>query len=127
MAARESRRRGGFTLVEVLVSLSLVASVGVAATGAALALAALTARARAEAVALELASAKIEELVASPADRRDEGFDEVLAGAVRVTRMWRVGRGDPEPSLTRIEVTARWQDPELTMLILAAVAPGGGT
>jgi prepilin-type N-terminal cleavage/methylation domain-containing protein len=118
------RRRHGFTLVEVLVSLSLVASVGVAATGVGLALSTLTARARAEAVALELASAKIEELAATPAAERADGFDEVATGAVPVTRMWRVAAGDPEPSITRLEVTARWKDAELVFLTLVAVTPG---
>jgi prepilin-type N-terminal cleavage/methylation domain-containing protein len=114
----------GLSLVEVLVALSLVASAGAAATGAGVALVALTARARAEAVALELASAKIEELAAAPAAARSDGFDEVVAGAVRVARMWRVTASDPAPTLARIEVTARWEDPELVVLVLVALAPG---
>jgi prepilin-type N-terminal cleavage/methylation domain-containing protein len=113
----------GFTLAEVLVALSLVASAGVAATGTGLALTALTARARAEVVALELAGAKIEELSAKPSEERGNGFDEIEEDAVRVTRMWRVWTGDPEPGLKRLEVTARWRDPQLNILTLVAVSP----
>lgn len=129
MSRRSPRRshRGarprGFTLIEVLVALSLVASAGVAATGAGLALTALVARARAEVVALSLAAAKIEELLAMPAAGRSDGFDEVEQSAVRVKRMWHVSDGDPEPGLARLEVTARWEDPQLTVLTLVAVAP----
>lgn len=105
------------------MALSLVASAGVAATGAGLALTALVARVRAEVVALSLAAAKIEELLAMPAAGRSDGFDEVEQSAVRVKRMWHVSDGDPEPGLARLEVTARWEDPQLTVLTLVAVAP----
>ena len=120
---RRLARSRGLTLVEVLVAISLVASVGVAATGTALALTALVGRARAEVVALSLAAEKIEELMARPADDRRDGFDEVAQSGARVTRMWRVTSGDPEPGLTRLEVSARWRDPQLTVLTLVAVAP----
>jgi prepilin-type N-terminal cleavage/methylation domain-containing protein len=112
----------GLSLVEVLVSLSLVASIGVAATGLGVALAALATAARAEAVGLALASEKLEELIATSPELRGDGFDEVERSGVRVVRQWRVATGDPEPELSRLEVTARWDRPELTVLVLAALA-----
>jgi hypothetical protein len=42
---------------------------------------------------------------------------------IDVARVWRVRGDDPAPGLTRVEVTARWSAPELTLLTLVAVAP----
>lgn len=106
----------------MLVALSLVASIGVAATGLGIALASLATAARAEAVGLALASEKLEELIAAAPDRRGDGFDEVERSGVHVVRQWRVATGDPEPDLARLEVTARWERPELTVLVLVALA-----
>lgn len=114
---------GGFTLVEVLAALGLVASLGVAALSVAGTLAAMLQIARAEAVGLALAAEKLEDLIATPADQRAEGFDEVESQGLAVRRLWRVRRGDPAPGLTRLEVSSTWENPDVIVLTLVAVAP----
>jgi len=113
----------GFSLVEALVALSLVASVATIASGAAVAMLELARAARAEAAGLAAASEKIEALVASPAGLRRAGDDEMEVDGVAVARVWRVAEDDPAPGLQRLEVTARWSAPRTTLLTLVAVAP----
>lgn len=113
----------GLTLVEVLVALCLVGAVGVVASGAAESMTLLARAARSEAAGLAAASAKLEELIASPSDSRASGNDATVVDGLSVTRIWRVRRDDPASGLTRLEVTARWSKPSLTLLTLAAVAP----
>lgn len=105
------------------MALSLVASIGVAATSAGLTLAAMLRVARAEAVGLALAAEKLEALIAQPPHERAEGFDRIRSQGIEVNRLWRVRRGDPEASLTRLEVSSTWEAPDVTILTLVAVAP----
>ena len=114
---------GGFTLVEVLVALCLVASVGVLASSAALAVLAMTTAAHAEAVGLAAASAKVEELFATEAAVRASGNDELPTSIGAVARVWRVLPDEPAAGLQRLEVTVRWSRPSVTLLSLVAVAP----
>lgn len=114
----------GCTLIEALVALGLLASAGIVASVAALAMLQLERAAHAEAVGLAVASEKIEELVATPPVARRAGNDETSLDGVVVTRIWRVRDDDPAYGLTRLEVTARWDAPALTLLTLMTAAPG---
>ena len=116
------RRARGLTLVEVLVALCLVGAVGVVASGAAESMILLARAARSEAAGLAAASGKLEELLATASDSRSAGNDEAVVDGLSVTRIWRVRRDDPCPGLTRLEVTARWSRPSITLLTLAAVS-----
>lgn len=123
--ARRPRSRptiAGFSLAEVLVALSLVASVGVIATGAGRSLARLARAARSEAAGLAAARARIEELLAAPPAQREGGNDEMVVDGLRIARVWRVRPDAPAPGLSWIEVTARWEHPSITLLTLVAVA-----
>lgn len=115
--------QGGFTLVETLVALCLVASAGTIASGAAVSMLELARAARGEAAGLAAASDRVEALVATPAAERASGNDEVVVDGLQVVRTWRVAPDDPAPGLWRLEVTARWSAPRTTLLTLVAVAP----
>jgi prepilin-type N-terminal cleavage/methylation domain-containing protein len=119
---RRRRRRAGFTLVEVLAALGLVGAVGVMASASGYSLARLSRAALAEAAGLLAAERKVEELLASP-EGRENGTDDVEHSGVGVRRVWRVIDDVPAPGLTRVEVSASWEEPGLTMLTLVAVAP----
>lgn len=112
------------TLVEVLVALGLLASAGIVASVAATAMLQLERAAHAEAVGLAVAGEKLEELIAAAPAARRAGNDETTLDGVGVTRVWRVRDDDPTRGVTRLEVTARWSAPALTMLTLVAAAPG---
>lgn len=116
-------RRAGFTLLEVLAALGLVGAVGVMATGAGHALAHLGLAARAEAAGLLAAEQKLEELLAARSEDRTGGTDAVDHSGIAVRRVWRVLPNNPAPGLERVEVSARWDVPRLTVLTLVAVAP----
>jgi type II secretory pathway pseudopilin PulG len=120
------RTRGeeGFTLVEVLVALGLLASAGIIATLAAAAMLRLERAAHAEAVGLATAGEKLEELIARTPAARSGGNDTTDLDGVHVTRVWRVIAGTPAVELTRLEVTARWDQPRTTALTLVAAVPG---
>jgi len=125
-----SRRRGGqagCTLIEALVAIGLVASAGVVATTAAVAMLQLERAAHAEAVGLALATDKLEELVAAQPAVRRSGNDDTALDGVDVWRVWRVLDDEPAPGLTRLEVTARWQRPQLTLLTVVTAVPGRST
>jgi type II secretory pathway pseudopilin PulG len=113
----------GWSLVEVLVALCLVGSVGVLASGVAHSLARLVRAAKAEAAGLSAATDRLETMIATERSRRDGGNDEVLVGDVAVARVWRVVRDTPAAGVDRLEVTVRWSHPALTLLTLVAVAP----
>lgn len=112
------------TLVEVLVALGLLASAGIVASMAAASLLQLERAAHAEAVGLALAAEKLEELLASTPASRRAGNDETSLDGVDVARVWRVRDDEPTAGVMRLEVTARWTAPGLTMLTLVASAPG---
>ena len=120
-----SRRRapGGFTLLEVLAALGLVAAIGVIASGAARAMIHLTQAAHAEAAGLAAAEERLEELISLDSADRRSGNDETTLGDVALVRVWRVLRNDPASGLDRLEVTVRWSAPSLTLLTLATVSP----
>jgi len=118
------RGQGGFTLIESLVALGLVASAGVVASVAAVAMLQLEHAAHAEAVGLALAGEKLEELVAALPPARRSGNDESQLDGIDVARVWRVVNDDPTRGLTRLEVTARWEAPALTLLTLVTAVPG---
>ena len=122
--SRRRRGEGGCTLVEALVALGLLASAGIVASVAALAMLQLERAAHAEAVGLAVAGEKIEELVAAAPSARRAGNDETSLDGVVVTRIWRVRDDDPAYGLTRLEVTARWDTPALTLLTLMTAVPG---
>ncbi len=113
----------GFTLVEVLVALCLIGAAGVVASGAAQVALASSAAAHAEAAGLLAATAKLEELIATEPAARAPGNDEIEVGGVAVARVWRLRGDDPARGISRLEVTARWSHPALTLLTMAAVAP----
>lgn len=119
------RDRRGFTLVEVLVTLALLASAGVVATLGAIAMLRLERAAHAEAVGLALATERLEEMLAESPAARKGGNDETELDGVTVVRVWRVIADEPAPGLTRLEVSARWDHPSTTALTLVAVAPSG--
>ena len=119
---RRRCRRAGFTLLEVLAALGLLGAVGVVASASGHALARLGWAARGEAAGLFAAEQKIEELLSLPAGERRAGNDETISSGISVRRVWRV-RGDaPAPGLARVEVSASWETPQLTILTLVAVA-----
>jgi len=115
------------TLAEVLVALGLLASAAIVASLAAASMLDLSRAAHAEAVGLALASEKLEELLATAPAARRAGNDETTLDGVGVARVWRVAHDDPARGVTRLEVTARWAAPALTMLTLVASAPAGST
>jgi prepilin-type N-terminal cleavage/methylation domain-containing protein len=122
-----SRPRGGergFTLLESLVALALMASAGVVASAAAVAMLRLERAAHAEAAGLAAASERIEQLAAMVPAARQSGNDAIAVDGVAVTRVWRVHGDDPVYGLTRLEVTARWDTPALTLLTLVMTVPG---
>ncbi|MFM8409796.1 MAG: prepilin-type N-terminal cleavage/methylation domain-containing protein [Alphaproteobacteria bacterium] len=123
MSERCARSQAGFTLVEALVALCLVASVGTIASGAASSMLELARAARGEAAGLAAASDRVEALVATPAAARSQGNDEVVVDGFTIVRTWRVAADDPAPGLWRLEATARWNAPRTTLLTLVAVAP----
>ena len=118
-----ARSMAGFTLVEVLVALGLVASVGTVASGAAAAMLEFARAARSEAAGLAAGVDKLEVLVAMPAAARVSGNDETVVDGLAIVRIWRVLRDDPVAGLARLEVTTRWMRPRTTLLTLVAVAP----
>jgi hypothetical protein len=124
LSRRAANGSRGFTLVEALVALSLVASAGLVASVAGAAMLALERAAHGEAAGLAVAGEKMEELVALPPAERRNGTDDVVLDGVAVTRVWRVVAGDPAYGVTRLEVTARWERPDLTLLTLVGVVPG---
>ena len=67
---------------------------------------------------------QIEELTASLPAARRAGNDVTELDGVDVTRVWRVHSDDPAYGLTRLEVTARWDLPALTLLTLVTTVPG---
>lgn len=103
--------------------MGLVGAVGVLATGSGHALARLGLAARAEAAGLFAAERKLEELLSFESGRRRSGNDAVSSGVVPVTRVWRIVPDQPARGLTRIEVSASWETPQLTVLTLVGVAP----
>jgi len=113
----------GFSLVETLVALGLVASVATIASGAAVSMLELARAARGEAAGLAAASEAIEALVATPAASRSSGDDRAVVDGFAIVRVWRVAPDEPAPGLARLEVTARWSAPRTTLLTLVAVAP----
>jgi type II secretory pathway pseudopilin PulG len=116
-------RPAGFTLLEVVAAVCLVAAAGVVASGAARTMLQLGAAAHSEAVGLGAAAEKLEELIAAPQGGRAPGNDVLTVDGVDVTRIWRVRPGEPAAGLSRLEVTARWSHPSLTLLTLVTVAP----
>lgn len=119
---RRRRRRAGFTLLEVLAALGLVGAVGVVASGSGHALAKLAWAARGEAVGLFAAEQKLEELLSLPAVERRGGTDGTESSGIAVRRVWRIVPDTPAPGITRVEVSASWEAPELTILTLVGVA-----
>jgi type II secretory pathway pseudopilin PulG len=120
---RRRRAVAGFTLLEVLAALGLVAAIGVIASAAARAMIQLTQAAHAEAAGLAAAEERLEELLSLAAADRRSGNDETVLDGVALARIWRVLRNHPAPGLDRLEVTVRWSAPSLTLLTLATVAP----
>jgi prepilin-type N-terminal cleavage/methylation domain-containing protein len=114
---------GGFTLVEVLVALGIVVSASMLALSASATMLRFVHAARAEAAGLAAAQEKIEELISTPRAGRVEGNDMVELAGIEVGRIWRVRPHPDLPGLQRVEVSARWEEPQLTVLVLVAVAP----
>jgi len=106
----------------VLAALGLLGAVAVVASGSGHALARLSRAARGEAAGLLAAEQKIEELLSLPAGRRRSGNDEIRASGITVRRVWRVREDAPAAGLARVEVSASWETPQLTILTLVAVA-----
>jgi hypothetical protein len=75
-------------------------------------------------VGLALAGEKLEELIARTPPARSGGNDTTDLDGVRVARVWRVVERTPAAELTRLEVTARWDQPRTTALTLVAAVPG---
>ena len=128
--SRERRRRSsktpggeGFSLLEVMAALGLLAAVAMMATSGGVALTRLGWAARGEAVGLFAAEEKIEELLSLPARAREAGYDDVDFSGIRVRRVWRLQNDAPVVGLTRLEVSTSWETPDLTLLTLVAVAP----
>ncbi|MEO2167029.1 MAG: prepilin-type N-terminal cleavage/methylation domain-containing protein [bacterium] len=114
---------GGFTLVEVLVALGIVVSASMLALSASATMLRFVHAARAEAAGLAAAQEKIEELISTLRTGRVEGNDMVELAGIEVGRIWRVRPHPDLPGLQRVEVSARWEEPQLTVLVLVAVAP----
>lgn len=117
------RSQDGFTLIEVLAAAGLLVSAGIVATLAAVAMLRLERAAHAEAVGLAVAGEKLEELIARRPPARAGGNDETDLDGVHVTRVWRVIDAAPARGLTRLEVTARWDRPQTTLLTMVAAVP----
>ena len=109
------------------MALGLLSSAGIVASVAAVAMLQLERAAHAEAVGLAVAGEKVEELLAMAPSARRSGDDRTTLDGIDVARVWRVREGDPAYGLTRLEVTARWEAPRLTMLTLVTAAPGRST
>ncbi len=123
MKVRLDCRQRGFALIEVVLALLFVAGLGMAASAAALALIKLVTEARAEAAGVTAAASRLEELLAASPAARLAGHDVVVVDTTEVTRIWHIVRDDPAAGLSRIEVTARWDRPSITGLVLVGVAP----
>jgi prepilin-type N-terminal cleavage/methylation domain-containing protein len=114
---------GGFTLIEVMVALCIAVSGSMLALSAGATMLRFVHAVRAEAAGLAAGQAKVEELISLVRARRAEGHDVVDLAGVEITRIWRVRTHPDLPGLQRIEVSSRWDQPELTVLLLVAVAP----
>jgi type II secretory pathway pseudopilin PulG len=121
------RNETGFTLIEAVVAICLVASAGVVASTAALGMLRLERAAHAEAAGLAAASEKLEELIGTEPSARRSGNDTTLLDGVELTRVWRVLDDLPARGLVRLEVTSRWDQPQLTLLTLVTAVPGRST
>ncbi len=119
---RRRLRRAGFTLLEVLAALGLVGAVGVVATGSGHALARLAWVARGEVSGRLAAERKMEELLSLRRSELHGGHDEEVLAGMRVRRIWRILPDAPARGLTRVEVSASWDEPRLTVLTFVAVA-----
>ena len=109
-------------MLEVLAALGLVGAVGVVASGSGHALARFGWAARGEAAGLFAAERKLEELLSLRADDRTGGTDRTESSGIAVRRVWRIVPDTPAPGLTRVEVSASWEAPDLTILTLVGVA-----
>jgi Tfp pilus assembly protein PilV len=109
MMRRRRSRPAGLTLVELLVSVTLI-TVALAAIPISLRVTGSMARlARDGTIALVSAQAKLEELIAAEGSRGD-GTDTLSSGAAALTRTWQVDPGDPQAVLRRLVVTVTWED-----------------
>ena len=116
---------GGFTLVEVLVAVAILAVILLGLAASATSVVRANRTSYFNTIAANLAQDKLEELRAkTPADVIPGGpvVDTVYGAAF--TRSWTVAADSPMNGLKRVEITVAWTDYVPHSLIVSAVVPG---
>ncbi len=103
------RSGGGFTMAELLVSLSVALITVAAVPTTARILAAMTATARHGTVAVALAQAKLEELIVQ-ADPTSRGSDAIVLETVTFARRWDGEETKPGTGARLVSVEVEWDD-----------------
>lgn len=122
-------RKGGFSILEVLIALFILAAILLASSSLIFKSAMIADRGTRETEAMSLAQGKLEELKAEalrppPDESTPGGFDTLASGADpaplnpdgsaggHYTRSWTVTSDTPEPFSKTIVVTVTWSSPE---------------
>ena len=105
-----SRRRGGFTLIEVLISMIIfsVAILGLAIGASSVMRANQTSYF--STIAINLGQDKLEELKANPVALASGGPVTDTTDGVVFTRNWTVTPNSPAPGVSRVDVQVEWTD-----------------
>jgi len=117
--------RGGFTLVEVLVAMAVLAVILVGLTASATSVMRTNRTSYFNTIAANLAQDKLEELRAkTPADVIPGGPVVSTVSGAAFTRSWMVAADSPVIGVKRVDVTVQWTDYVPHSLTISAVVPG---
>lgn len=116
---------GGFTLVEILVSMAVLAVMVLGLVASATSIMKANKTSYSSTIATSLAQDKLEELRAkTPANVNSGGPLVDTVSGVTFTRTWTVTAGSPVVGVKRIDVVVVWTDYMTNSLTVSAVVPG---